>query len=93
MYEFNFHGQEKEPTKEEILQGFIHYTATLLNLHGAGKHTVAKFRELETRPIAKGDVHFIMNRCCDQVDRIKTILVNCPTIKVEKSDDNSEAAD
>lgn len=92
MYEFNLMGQEREPTQEEIWQGLIHHTATLLNLYGAPKHFVARFREIESRPPNKEDVYFIMNKGCDRIDEMKHILSRCPTITIERSglDDDSQ---
>jgi len=91
MYEFQFLGQENEPTQEEINQGFIHHIATLLNLHGVGKHFVNSIRELENRPITKSDIYAIMNHNSNQIDKVKDILCNCPVTRVKKwNDENDE---
>lgn len=84
MYEFNIRPNDKEPTAEEIHEGFIHHLATLLNLYGAGKHLVSDIRKMGDRALTKEDVYLIMAKCCDRQDHLKTILSNCPSINVKK---------
>jgi hypothetical protein len=83
-YEFQFMGQEKEPSDEEILEGFIHHTTTLLHLYGAPKYIVAHLRECEKRKLNKQDVYEVMNCIGSKIDKIKTIISQVPTIAIER---------
>lgn len=88
MFPFNIVPIEREPTKDELIEGFIHYISSTLLLHGVGKNFCKWVSELKSETLCIEDIYKIMNHNSHQIDRVKDILFNLPTIKI--STDNSD---
>lgn len=83
MFPFNVIPEEREPTKEELIEGLVHHLSTALLLHGAGKHFCRWVNEIRLDTLSSQDVRKIMNHNSIQTDKVKTILANLPTIDID----------